>query len=103
LLGRANSYSEEFFYKVGEGALGMSLWNQGGSGLKKFGNHWARGENPLASAGDRTSIAWSSSPQPDTKLTESENGNTWVDTRSEFLLLLNRISSNYKIAVYKQE
>jgi hypothetical protein len=28
------------FYRVGQGALGMGLWNQGGGGPKKFGNHW---------------------------------------------------------------
>jgi hypothetical protein len=28
------------FYRVGQGALGMSLWNQGGGGMKMFANHW---------------------------------------------------------------
>jgi hypothetical protein len=30
------------FYRVGQGALGMSLWNQGGGGPKTFGNHWSK-------------------------------------------------------------
>jgi hypothetical protein len=34
---------ENSFCKVGQGALGMSLWNQGDGGTKKFGNHWCRG------------------------------------------------------------
>jgi hypothetical protein len=29
------------FYKVGERALGMSLWNHGEGSPKKFGNHWS--------------------------------------------------------------
>jgi hypothetical protein len=41
LVGCANGYSEECFYKVGEGALGMSLWNHGGGSPEKFGNHWS--------------------------------------------------------------
>jgi hypothetical protein len=27
------------FYRVGQGAMGVSLWNKGGSGMKMFGNH----------------------------------------------------------------
>jgi hypothetical protein len=29
-------------YSVGQGALGMSVWNQVGGGPKKFGNCWSR-------------------------------------------------------------
>jgi hypothetical protein len=35
LVGCANRYSEECFYRVGHGALGMSLWNQEGGVPKK--------------------------------------------------------------------
>jgi hypothetical protein len=38
LAGCANRYSEECFYRVGQGALRMSLWNQWGGGPKKFVN-----------------------------------------------------------------
>jgi hypothetical protein len=30
------------FCRVGQETLGMSLWNQGGSGPKKFRNHWSK-------------------------------------------------------------
>jgi hypothetical protein len=36
-VGYANHHSEESFYRVGQGALGVSLWNQGGSDPKKLG------------------------------------------------------------------
>jgi hypothetical protein len=41
-VGSANRYSEEYeyFHKVGQGTLGMSLGNQEGGGLKMFENHW---------------------------------------------------------------
>jgi hypothetical protein len=32
-----------FKKKEGGGALWVCLWNQGGGGPKKFGNHWCRG------------------------------------------------------------
>jgi hypothetical protein len=28
------------FFKKGKGALWVCVWNQGGGGPKKFGNHW---------------------------------------------------------------
>jgi hypothetical protein len=39
LSGLQSAILRNAFYMVGQGALGLSLWNQGGSGLKKFGNH----------------------------------------------------------------
>jgi hypothetical protein len=30
------------FFKKGRGALWVCIWNQGGGGPKKFGNHWSR-------------------------------------------------------------
>jgi hypothetical protein len=41
LEGCTNAVLKNAFYRVGEGALGMSLWNQGCSGPKMFGNHWS--------------------------------------------------------------
>jgi hypothetical protein len=35
-------------YRVGLGTLGMSLWNQGSDGLKKFENHWYTGSETRA-------------------------------------------------------
>jgi hypothetical protein len=35
LVGCADRYSEECFYRAGQGALGMSLWNQRGDNKKK--------------------------------------------------------------------
>ena len=31
------------FFKKGRGALWVCIWNRGGGGPKKFGNHWFRG------------------------------------------------------------
>jgi hypothetical protein len=30
------------YYRVGQGTLGMRLWNQGGGGPKKFANHCSK-------------------------------------------------------------
>jgi hypothetical protein len=45
-VGCANRYSEECFLYVGQGALEMSLWNQGGGVPKKFGNHCSSVPSP---------------------------------------------------------
>jgi hypothetical protein len=42
LMGCANRYYEEDFCRTGQGVMGMSLWNQGGGGPKKFGDHCSK-------------------------------------------------------------
>jgi hypothetical protein len=42
LVGCANDVLKKDFYTVGQRVLGMSLWNKGGGGHKKFRNHFER-------------------------------------------------------------
>jgi hypothetical protein len=44
------------FYGVGQGSLGMSLWNKGGGGPKKFGNHSFRMSDKLFRTHNQNSL-----------------------------------------------